>query len=136
LIHRNRKLTCGSLHAACLRLARLSCLNKSTELRRLTSAALRLQERNDLRLQLNRPEGFRQEWDGAVFVPQRFRSRSHYHGKQEFRGCEGARAAGARRLPRWQASANASAQAAQQASADAKAANEKADRMFQRNLRK
>ena len=35
-----------------------------------------------------------------------------------------------------QSSATASATAAQQASADAKAANEKADRMFQRTLRK
>ncbi len=35
-----------------------------------------------------------------------------------------------------QASANSAAQAANQAAADAKAANEKADRMFQRSLRK
>jgi protein tyrosine/serine phosphatase len=35
-----------------------------------------------------------------------------------------------------QSSANAAAQAANQAAADAKAANEKADRMFQRSLRK
>ena len=35
-----------------------------------------------------------------------------------------------------QASADSAAQAARQAAADAKAANEKADRMFQRSLRK
>jgi hypothetical protein len=35
-----------------------------------------------------------------------------------------------------QASANSAAQAANQAAADARAANEKADRMFQRSLRK